>query len=308
MRRAFSLLVLGLVSLTAGPLAADKVVLRDGRTLETRKPPEIRGRQAVLTLADGSLVSIPAAEIDTQKTAAAAAKAGEAAKHPTAAPVAAKPPTLVDAARATREGKKAAVVLTDQDVAGGTLDSPEAKRAAGDGNVVVSNVAAKKNQSGTAVTGSVQNVGESTVEGVGVTIELVGENGKTVASSFGQLSADVLAPGETATFNAQMDTEATAQNVRVLPRWRAKEETKDAKGAKGESASGAGKAAAAKETPAAEATPVPKPSPAATPAPVLRSPDMPAPQANAPVGAPAKPGGSYVPQPSSSQPKPPGGS
>ena len=80
MRRAFSLLVLGLISLTAGPLAADKVVLKDGRTLETKKPPEIRGRQAVLVLADGKLVSIPASEIDTEKTAAAAAKAAEAAK------------------------------------------------------------------------------------------------------------------------------------------------------------------------------------------------------------------------------------
>ena len=123
MRRAFSLLVLGLISLTAGPLAADKVVLKDGRTLETKKPPEIRGRQAVLVLADGKLVSIPASEIDTAKTAAAAAKAAEAAKVPAAAPGVARPPSLVDAARATRDGKKASVVLTDQDVAGGILDA-----------------------------------------------------------------------------------------------------------------------------------------------------------------------------------------
>ncbi len=311
MRRAFSLLVLGLVSLTAGPLAADKVVLRDGRTLETKKPPEIRGRQAVLTLTDGSLVSIPAGEIDTQKTAAAAANAAEASKLPTAAPIVARPPTLVDAARATREGKKAAVVLTDQDVAAGTLDSPDEKKVAGDGSIVVSNVTAKKAGSGTTVTGSVQNVGGSPVEGVGVTIELVGEGGKTVASSFGQLSADALAPGEKASFTAQMDTEATAQNVRVLPRWRAAKDAKDTKDAKGEKVdrgAAAGKGGATKDpNAAAEPTPTPKPAPAATPAPVLRSPDMPAPRANAPVGAPSTPGGSYVPQPSSSQAKPPGG-
>ena len=77
------------------------------------------------------------------------------------------------------------------------------------------------------MTGSVQNVGEGAVEGVGVTIELVGEGGKTVASAFGQLSADVLAPGEKATFTAQLDTEATAQNVRVMPRWRAREKEGD---------------------------------------------------------------------------------
>jgi hypothetical protein len=304
MRRALPLLVLGLISLTAGPLAADKVVLKDGRTLETKKPPEIRGRQAVLTLADGKLVSIPASEIDTGKTAAAAAKAAEAAKLPAATPVVARPPSLVDAANATREGKKASVVLTDQDVAAGFLDSGEVKKAPGDGRIIVSNVLAKKAASGTTVTGSVQNVGEGSVEGVGVTIELVGEGGKTVASSFGQLSADALAPGEKATFNAQLDTEATAQNVRVLPRWR----TKEKEGDKTDPASPAGKAAAAKEaTPPAEPTPAPKPAPVATRAPAPRSSDMPAPPASAPMGAPAKPGGGYVPQPSSNQPKPPGG-
>ena len=102
-------------------------------------------------------------------------------------------------------------------------------------------MSAKKAASGTTVTGSVQNVGDSAVEGVGVTIELVGEGGKTVASTFGQLSADALAPGEKATFTAQLDTEATAQNVRVLPRWRSKEK----KGGKTDPASPAGKAAAA---------------------------------------------------------------
>jgi hypothetical protein len=304
MRRAFSLLVLGLVSLTAGPLAAGQVVLKDGRTLETKKPPEIRGRQAVLLLADGTLVSIPASEIDTARTAAAAAKAAEAAKLPVPTPVVAKAPSLVDAANATREGKKASVVLTDQDVAAGQLDAGGEKKAAGDGNVVVSNVSAKKGASGTTVTGSVQNVGDGSVEGVGVTIELVGEGGKTVASAFGQLSADALAPGEKATFTSQLDTEATAQNVRVLPRWRLKEKEGD----KTDPSSPAGKAAAAKEaTPSAGPAPVSSPAPAATPAPAPRSPDMPAPPASAPVGAPSKPGGGYVPQPSSSQPKPPGG-
>jgi hypothetical protein len=304
MRRAFSLLVLGLVSLTAGPLAAGQVVLKDGRTLDTKKPPQIRGRQAVLLLADGTLVSIPASEIDTGKTAAAAAKAAEAAKLPAPTPVVARPPSLVDAANATRDGKKASVVLTDQDVAAGELDATGTKKAAGDGRVVVSNVSAKKGASGTTVTGSVQNVGDLSVEGVGVTIELVGEGGKTVASAFGQLSADLLAPGEKATFTSQLDTEATAQNVRVLPRWRSKEK----EGSPTDPASPGSKPAAAPGTaPPAGPTPAPSPAPAATRAPAQRSPDMAAPPASAPVGAPNQPGGGYVPQPSSNQPKPPGG-
>ncbi len=306
MRRAFSLLVLGLISLTAGPLAADRVVLKDGRTLDTKKPPEIRGRQAVLVLTDGKLVSIPVSEIDTAKTAAAsaAAKAAEGAMVPAAAPGVSRPPSLVDAARATRDGKKASVVLTDQDVAGGILDPGDQKKAAGDGRVVVSNVSAKRGASGTTVTGSVQNVGDGAVEGVGVTIELVGEGGKTAASAFGQLSADALAPGEKATFTAQLDTEASSQNVRTMPRWRLKEK----EGGPTDPASPAGKSAGAPgaSSPAGPA-PVPSPAPSATRVPAPRSPDMAAPPASAPVGAPNQPGGTYVPQPSSNQPKPPGG-
>ena len=304
MRRVSSLLVLGLISLLARPLAADQVVLKDGRTLDTKKPPEIRGRQAVLVLADGKLVSIPAAEIDTQKTAALARKATEEAAS--AAPAAvATAPTLAEAARATREGKKATVVLTDQDVAGGWLEPADEKKGASAGRVVVSNMSAKKVGNGTSVTGSVQNVGGTPVEGVAVTVEVVGDKGQTVASAFGQLSADALGPGEKATFTAQLETAVTAQNVRVSPRWQAtKKETSEA-----DSAASGGKPAAARgETPSAEATPPPAPKPAPTePPPPPRTPDMPAPSANAPVGSPSKPGGVYVPQPSSNQPKPPGG-
>ena len=303
MRRAFSLLVLGLISLTAGPLAAGQVVLKDGRTLETKKPPVIRGKQAILVLADGKLVSIPASEIDTAKTAAAAERAAEAAKVPTVAPAAARAPSLADAARATRDGKKATVVLTDQDVAGGYLEPDDAKKGPGAGRIIVSNVSAKKGATGTAVTGSVQNVGEGIAEGVAVTVEAVGDQGQTVASTFGQLSADILAPGEKATFTAQLDAEATAQNVRVSPRWQVKKQEEGGN----QPASSGGKSATPGATPAGEPTPAPTPVPVATPAPVLRSPDMPAPAPNAPVGAPAKPGGGYVPQPSTSQPKPPGG-
>ena len=42
MRRVPSLLVLGLMSLLGGPVAADQVVLRDGRTLDTKKPPVLK--------------------------------------------------------------------------------------------------------------------------------------------------------------------------------------------------------------------------------------------------------------------------
>lgn len=295
MRRVLSLLVL-----VAGPLVADQVVLKDGRVLETKKPPVVRGRQAVLVLPDGKLVSLPAAEIDTEKTAALAAKAA-AAPAAEQAP-AAVAPSLVGAARASTSSRKAAVVLTDQDVAGGVVETADEKGRA-PGRVVVSNVSARKVGSGTTVTGSVQNVGESPIEGVAVTIEAVGADGKTIASAFGQLSADALAAGEKATFTAQLGAEAGAQNVRVLPRWT---EPKSAAGSSG--GAGAKDAGATEKTPAAEPPP-PTPAPArpAAPTPPPRPPDVAAPPANAPVGAPSAPGGTYLPPPASGQPKPPGG-
>lgn len=304
MRRVPSLLVLGLMSLLGGPVAADQVVLRDGRTLDTKKPPEIRGRQAILVLPDGKLVSIPASEIDTAKTAALAKKAAETVK-PAGTPVPASAPTLAGAAQATRDARKATVVLTDQDVAGGWLEPEAEKKAAGSGRVVVSNVSATKTANGTTVTGSVQNVGTGAVEGVAVTVEVVGEKGETVASAFGQLSADALAAGEKATFTALLDTSATATNVRVLPRWRAAQKESDEPG----KAPAGGKQAAAKgEAPAPEPSPTPASArPPEQPTPAPRPADVAAPPANAPVGAPSQPGGTYVPQPSSDQPKPPGG-
>jgi hypothetical protein len=274
MRRVLSLLVLGLISLLAGPLAADQVVLKDGRTLDTKKPPEIRGRQAILVLPDGKLVSIPAAEIDAAKTAALAKKAAETVK-PAGTPVPASAPTLAGAAQATRDAKKATVVLTDQDVAGGFMEPEAEKKAAGSGRVVVSNVSAKKSGQGTTVTGSVQNVGTGAVEGVTVTVEAVGEKGETVA------------------------------RFTYLPRWQtpvkaAKEGEVGAEAGQKKPAEGSGGQQAPPPTPAPTPEPTPEPAPA-------RNPDYAAPPANAPVGAPAQPGGTYLPPPSTDQPKPPGG-
>ncbi|HRY42350.1 MAG TPA: FxLYD domain-containing protein [Thermoanaerobaculia bacterium] len=299
MRRVLSLLVLGLIGLLSGPLAADQVVLRDGRTLDTKKPPVIKGRQAVLTLADGKLVSIPAAEIDQEKTAALAKKAAEA---PKAAPAETpRAPSLVDAARATQNARKAAVVLTDQDVAGGYLDVSSGSPEKGEGEVSIGPTTTKKSDAGYVIEGSVLNSGKAPVLGVSVTVEAVGADGKSIATTYAALAKDVLDPGEKASFRAQIDTDKTVERFGYVPRWKviappAKE------GEPGE------RAEQKKEPGAAgEEAPPPPPPPAKEEAPPQRPPDMAAPPANAPVGAPSQPGGSYLPPPSSNQPKPPGG-
>ena len=303
MRRVLSLLVLGLISLLPGPLAADQVVLKDGRTLDTKKPPVIRGKQAVLQLADGKLVSIPASEIDAEKTAALARKAAETPQVATS-PTPLRAPSLVDAARAGQTAKKATVVLTDQDVAGGYYETSSGSAEKGEGEVTMGPVTTKKGPAGWTVEGSVMNSGKAPVLGVTVTVEALGEKGKSIATAFGQLAKDVLNPGEKSTFRAQVDTDQAVERFTYMPRWKVIAPTPK----EGE------KAADGTEKPKAEppgedvGENAPKPTPAPTPEPTpARQPDYAAPPANAPVGAPLKPGGTYLPPPSSNQPKPPGG-
>ncbi len=302
MRRVLSLLVLGFISLLSGPLAADQVVLRDGRTLETKKPPVVKGRQAVLTLQDGKLVSIPAAEIDVEKTAALARKVAATPKT-VETPVPSRAPSLVDAARASQNARKAAVVLTDQDVAGGYLEDSSDASEKGDGEVTLGPTTTTKGDAGYAIEGSVLNSGQSPVLGVTVTIEAFGAEGKSIATTFAALAKDSLDPGEKATFRAQIGTDKEVERFTYVPRWKVVAppagEGEPGEGARdeatGETPSGDGIAAA------------PPPAPAQPETPPQRQPDMAAPPANAPVGAPSQPGGTYLPPPSSDQPKPPGG-
>ncbi|MCL4809481.1 MAG: hypothetical protein KJ062_17085 [Thermoanaerobaculia bacterium] len=307
MRRVSTLIVLGLVGLLVGPLAADKVVLRDGRTLDTKKPPQIRGRQAVLTLADGRLVSIPASEIDTEKTAALARQAARPGPTPEPTPV--RAPSLADAARAAQTAKKATVTLTDQDVRRGDLLVEVGPPEGGEGDVRIGPVTTTKGEKGWTVEGSVLNAGQTRVLGVAVTIVALTEEGKPIATTFGQLAKDGLEPGEQSTFRSQIETDQAVDRFTYLPRWKVvavaptpKEGEPRAEGRE----ESEGRAAAGEEGQEA-----PPPPPAPTPAPEPEAPtrpgDMAAPPANAPVGSPARPGGTYLPPPSSSQPKPPGG-
>lgn len=312
MRRVSSLLVPVLLGLLCGPLPADQVVLKDGRTLETKKPPVVKGRQAVLTLADGKLVSIPAAEIDAEKTAAAAKKAAEAKAAPQPTPTPPRAPTLVDAAQAGRNAKKATVVLTDQDVAGGLVEVSSGSPAKGEGEVTIGPVTTKKDAAGWTIEGSVMNSGKAPVVGVSVTIEAVGAEGKRLATTFGQLAKDTLDPGETASFRATVAGAEKVERFAYVPRWKivapARKVGEADSDAAGPGDSGGGEAPPAEESPEGRRRATPTPEPAHEPPPPQYPPDVAPPTANAPVGAPAQPGGAYLPPPSANQPKPPGGS
>src|SRR5512140_3235171 len=87
-----------LLGSSASLFAAD-VILKDGQAVATKKPYVVKGKIAILTRTDGSLVSIPVEDIDLGKTAAAAARpAAPKAEATPAAPK--KPMTPVEAAKA----------------------------------------------------------------------------------------------------------------------------------------------------------------------------------------------------------------
>lgn len=277
----------------AAAAAADEVWLKDGRSITTKKPFVTKGSNALLTTADGVLLSIPLAEIDQEKTAEAKRRAASPTPAPT--PNLMKPMTPVEAAR-QKSGRKAVVVLTDDSVAHGFGEegSGEKKPDDGEGRVDVANTSATRGKDGYTFTGTVVNLGTGTVTGVSVTIEAVASDGKTFSSAFAQVAKDTLGPGERSTFTASAPLEGEAASFRYMPRWQVPipVRTADDKAKAGAGGSGAkGDAAAAAE---GEPTPAPTPPPAPTLVPIPR-PDVAPPSANAPVGNPAS--GTFLPPP-----------
>jgi hypothetical protein len=308
MRRIVTLPALAVLLLLAGGgVGEDVVVLKDGRTLEIMGTPVTKGRIVLLKMRDGTLCSIPADEIDGPKTEAARAK--PAPTPASKAESSLRPPRPAEIAGKKSE-RKAAVALTDEQVAKGQNEDVAEKKDEDQERVDVTNAAATKSPSGYSITGSVLNSGNVDVSGISVTIEGVA-GGKTVATTFGQVAKDQLAPGEKSTFTAEMKETADIQTFRYVARWQTKVAVKSAvpsdwgggvtpppkppEGADAAKTEGAGEKSA-------EPTPVPTPRLVRIP-----SPDVPAPPANAPIGKPDKPGGTFLPQPTGDQPKPPGG-
>lgn len=313
MRRRALFPILAALTLLAGLAAADVVVLKDGRTLQTVGPPVLKGRTALLKTPDGKLFSIPMSEIDQAKTEAARAVPTPA---PTPTPTPLRPARPGEIAGKKSE-RRATVVLTDEQVASGALDlEGEKKDESGEERIEVTNVVSNRTPDGYSLSGSVLNSGKVEVGGIGVTIEAVGAEGKTIASAFGQIAKDRLAPGEKSTFVAEMKGLNGTQTFRYRSSWQTKVAVK------GAAAQGAA------EEPGAFPTP-PKPpeegespgakgeggertagAPAPTPTPTLiriSQPDVAPRVPNAPIGAPEKPGGTFIPKPTGDQPKTPGG-
>jgi hypothetical protein len=284
------LIAMAVFAVGAGVTAADEIWLKDGRSITTKKPVVTKGTNALITTADGVLLSVPLSEIDQAKTAEAKARAAAPAPAPTPNPM--RPMTPAEAAR-QKSPRKSVVTLTDDSVAHGLGDEGgERKPADGEGKVEVANTTATRGKDGYAFTGSVINSGSGPVTGVSVTIESVGKDGKTFSSTFATVAKDALGPGEKATFTASAPLEGEAASFRYMPRWQVPipEKTEDEK-TKARAAGAGAKGDAAAE---GEPTPVPTPPPAPTLVPIPRG-DVAAPPANAPVGNPAS--GTFLPPP-----------
>ena len=302
MRRVLFALAFSLVAASGAAFSA-VVVLKDGTILNTTKPHVVKNGQAIMTLTDGTLVSVPARQVDAQRT-----RDANMAPPPAPAPVAAAPPQTPAEAARSKAARKATVVLSDEDVlhpiggtaaAGGAEGEGEGKN--GEGRVEVGSVSTSKEGGKSILSGSLQNVGGGEVSGVTLTIEAIGNENTTLASSFGRVAKDTLGAGEKTTFTAEF-SDAGIVNYRFLPRWQVKIAVKPA--APGTDAGQAPGATDANPAPEATAPPSAPPPPARAESKPPSRPDYAPPQANAPIGRATDPNRGYLPQPSDVVPVP----
>lgn len=301
--------------------ATDVVVLRGGTRVELKQPPMRQGNNVLLTRKDGTLLSVPYGEIDQKATAAATgAPKAPAAGSSAAAPV---PETPAQAARATREGPKAKVRLTDSDV-GHYLEAPAAPGeegasaapagAGGGARVDVADYSQSLHDENLIVKGVLRNLGSGTALNVRLTVTPLDEKGAPIDSVEASVSNGTLESGKSVNFSATVPVgKKTVGVMQFSPRWVPQALPAEAAAASAAAASGAASAAggtaAAAQQPARPAAPVAAASAAPRPAPtpIGQGAIYAAPAPNAPMEAPADGKSGYIPGAATpeNQPKPP---
>lgn len=311
--RITAVFVLFLVSIAA---AADVVVLRGGVVVQLSRPPVRQGKNVLLTRMDGTLLSVPASEIDTAATAAA-----RSAAPPPPPAIAAPPPTLAQAARATRDVPKARVRITDADVSHGesaarTLteegeaSQKEAIAAAGSGRVEVADYSQEKSGDALVVRGSLRNPGATPATNVRMSVTALDAKGETIASGEAGVSSAVIDPSGSVNFSVTIPVGSkVVGSLRFAPRWVAPA-APAAPAAPGSENPAARPAAAAPPAAAAAAAAAAAPSsspPSPAPTPFGRGTLYAAPAPDAPSRPPADGKSGYLPGAShpGNQPKPP---
>jgi len=287
MLKNLHVLLASLLFAAAAASANEIVVLKGGKSLELSKPYVVRGSQAVMTLKDGTVVSVAAADIDL----AATKEARRPPRIAQAAPVAASTP--VEAAKAQKNNPKARVKIGDEDV-NHTLEGAEPEEAApeegapaseaeGEAKLEVVDFDQRPSGNAVAVKGTLRNSGKTPSSNIALSIAATDDAGKVVASAMASVSAGSLDSGAAATFTASLPMTAKAATLRFTPRWTSPAPAPSA---------GSAPAAGTNTTPAGTAVAVPKTAPSApktAPAPEKKEPtykpqpDWAPPAANVPM-------------------------
>ncbi len=305
--RTASLAAALLIGLTTVAAVGDVLVLRGGSRIPIKGPILQQGTTVLVTNAEGTLLSLPATEVDLKATAAANKSGAAPAAAPAVTPV---PETPAEAVR-TSKGPKARVRLTDADVTHQIEpERPDEGKgvapAAAVGRVEVVEYTHQKAGDQLIVRGSLRNPGTSTVNGVRLNVLALDETGKVLSTAPATVAGTSLDPGRTATFTATLAVGKTVVPIlRFMPQWippsPPPEKETASPGAHGPTNESKPAAAA----PASEAKPAAPPPPQPTPygRGMLYAP----PAASAPATAPADGKTGYIPGASSpeNQPKTP---
>jgi len=194
------------LAFAAAPAAADWLVLADGGRVETAGPWEVRGGLIVFTLANGTLSSLRASEVDL-----AASEAATAAAQRPAEPAPAAVPK-----------RKTRVVLTEKDLppvaqspataegeeAAAAGEAPAAAAAAppgGDPRLVVTdwNAATPDDFDGTVVTGRLRNVSDQLLTRVAVDALVYNASGTLLGRTSADVTPGPMAPDRVFDFEAR---------------------------------------------------------------------------------------------------------
>jgi hypothetical protein len=306
-RRSVLALALVLASAAGTALAADVVVLKGGVRIDLKEPWVQQGNTILLTRTDGTLLSVPASEIDTKATAAARARK----PAPSAASAVAAPPSVpVDAVRSGK-GEKARIKVTDADVghvetAGttGAVDrGAKADNRASAPRIEVGNYEQQKAGDNLVITGTLQNNGTTPALNTRMTVSAIDETGNSFATANATVANGTVEGGRGVTFTASLPVgERNASQIRFVPQWQSPPPPAPA------AAPGATTPNGAAAAPAAAG---PAPAPAKPPAPVTTPYGQgllyAAPAPSAPSQPPADGKTGYIPGASSpdNQPKTP---
>jgi hypothetical protein len=244
-------------------LAGDFVILRGGARIDLKQPPVRQGNNALLTRADGALLSVPVSEVDWKATAAA-----RTAPSPKPAPAIVGPPeTPAEAARLSRRAK-ARIKITDEDVAhvgpSETDVTEKEKKEEGPSaaRLEIADYTQEKAGPNLIIRGSLRNVGTTMATNARLTVSAIDEKGQTIGTAAAMISGTSVEPGQTSPFSGMIPVgEKVVMNLRFSPQWYAPPPP-----ASPESAAAAEKAAAqAAGSSAAAGRPASAPAPAPTP-------------------------------------------